>query len=344
MDTILRKTVLIVEDSGIDRQLLKVAVERKYNVITAENGFFAKQILKSGQEVSIILLDINMPVVNGFEFLEWIQGKPEYRHIPIVFTSLAATDENILKGLKLGVRDVLVKPYDFGQVIRCVDNLLMLAEYQQNTVEEVTSWEQPTILIVDDSSLSRNILKETLRSQYKFIEAVDGVEAIEILRSRKDEIHLVLLDMIMPQMDGYQVMKVATEENLVENIPVVAVTSEEGEESYVRMLELGIREVVKKPFSPLVVQGKFKNLIDLYRYGKKPEIVTPPVKKIREEKSIPFSTGVFHLKFVQEWECIFVSDSCLELLKCNRKEFLTILSHWEVDKRDESEKKYMNKL
>ena len=187
-------------------------------------------------------------------------------------------------------------------------------------------------------------MKETLRSQYKFIEAVDGVEAIEILRLRKDEIHLVLLDMIMPQMDGYQVMKVATEENLVENIPVVAVTSEEGEESYVRMLELGIREVVKKPFSPLVVQGKFKNLIDLYRYDKKPEIVTPPVKKIREEKSIPFSTGVFHLKFVQEWECIFVSDSCLELLKCNRKEFLTILSHWEVEKRDESEKKYIRNI
>ena len=279
MDKIRPKTVLIVEDSGIDRDLLKVAIQRKYNVITAENGFVAEKILESGQQISIILLDIIMPVVNGFEFLEWIQSRPEYRQIPIVFTSLAATDENILKGLKLGVRDVFVKPYDLGQVIRCIDNLLTLAEYQKNTKkEERITEEVPTILIVDDSRLSRSILKETLRGQYQFMEAVNGIEALEILRSHKEEISLILLDMIMPKMDGYEVMKIAMREQLVENIPVVAVTSEEGRESYVRMLEMGIREVVKKPFSPLVVQGKFKNLIDLYRYGQSSLEISPPIE------------------------------------------------------------------
>ena len=319
------KTVLIVEDSGIDRDLLKVAIERRYRVITAENGYVAETILESGQEISIILLDIIMPVVNGFDFLEWIQSKPQFQHIPIVFTSLAATDENILKGLKLGVRDVFVKPYDLGQVLRCIDNLLTLAEYQKNACVEEREEEIHTILIVDDSLLSRSILKETLRGQYNFMEATNGLEALELLRSHNEEISLVLLDMIMPKMDGYEVMKIAMAEKLVENIPVVAVTSEEGQESYVRMLEMGVREVVKKPFSPLVVQGKFKNLIDLYRYGRAAETVTPPAKGQEEKKNGIFSSGMFHLKFQEGWENIFVSDSCLELFGCTQQDFLSRL-------------------
>lgn len=330
MNTNQQKTVMIVEDSGIDRDLLRVAIERKYNVITAENGFVAESILESGQEVSIILLDVIMPITNGFEFLEWIQEKPEFRHIPIVFTSLAATEENILKGLELGVRDVFVKPYDLGQVLRSIDNLVALAEYQKNSAQEDTIYQElPTVLIVDDSLLSRKILKETLRNQYQFLEATNGIEALEMLRLHKEKISLVLLDMIMPKMDGYEMMKIATAENLLENIPVVAVTASEGQESYVRMLEAGICEVVKKPFSPLLVQGKFKNLIDLYHYGHtmvNETISSPPP----EEKNVGISAGIFHLKFQKQWECIFVNDFCSELVGGFREKFLSDLLEWKV--------------
>ena len=331
MEANIQKTVMIVQDSGIDRELLKMAIQKKYNVIIAENDLAAERILASETEISIILLDTIMPTTNGFEFLEWIQSQPEYRHIPIVFTGLSGTDENILKGLTLGVRDVFVKPYDLGQVLRSIDNLLTLADYQKNAPEEdLANQELHTVLIVDDSLLSRKILIETLRNQFKFMEATNGIEALEVLRTHKEEVSLVLLDMIMPKMDGYEFMKIAMAENLVENIPVVAVTSEEGQERYVRMLEAGIREVVKKPFSPLVVQGKFKNLIDLYHYGRSAESETVTLPKPSEEKSPVFSSGMFHLKFNQGWECVFVSDSCLELFKCTREEFLSALSDWKV--------------
>ena len=130
METNIQKTVMIVQGSGIDRDLLKMAIQKKYNVVIAENDLTAERILASEPEISIILLDTIMQTTNGFDFLEWIQSKQEYRHIPIVFTGLAGTDENILKGLTLGVRDVFVKPYDLGQVLRSIDNLLTLAEYQ----------------------------------------------------------------------------------------------------------------------------------------------------------------------------------------------------------------------
>ncbi|MBR5230457.1 MAG: response regulator, partial [Firmicutes bacterium] len=145
MNLTYKKTVLVVEDSGFDRDMLTLFLHEKYNVITAENGLIAEQILESGQEVSVILLDIAMPVINGFDFLTWIQSKSEYRHIPIVFTSIAATNENILKGLQMGVRDVIFKPYDWGRVERCVENLLTLAQYQRSYTEtDIAAYEKDT--------------------------------------------------------------------------------------------------------------------------------------------------------------------------------------------------------
>ena len=251
MTTLQQKTILIVEDSGLDRDILSLFLRGKYHIITAENGLVAEQILESGQEVSLILLDIIMPVANGFDFLEWVQSKPEHQHIPIVFTSLVPTDENVLKGLKLGVRDVLFKPYDWGRVGRCVENMLTLSEYQQNCKHPRRAASEPGIvLIVDDSQISRNLLKETLGSRYKVLEAVDGREALELLRVHGHEIRLVLLDIVMPKMDGREMMKTAAAEKLLEHIPVIAVTSEDDSNRYRNLLDLGVHDIVKKPFSP----------------------------------------------------------------------------------------------
>ena len=270
MENMLKKTILIVEDAGIDRDIVSLFLQEKYNIVSAENGLIAEQILMSGQHVALIMLDIIMPVVTGFDFLEWMQNKPEYRDIPVVFTSFEATDTNILKGLKLGVRDVIFKPYDWDEVVNRVDNLISLTESRRargndDSCEKGSETDCNTALIVDDFMLNRDILKETLRDTYAYLEAENGLEALEILRAHKDKICLVLLDVIMPEMDGYEMMKVASEENLLEHIPVIAVTSEDSPARHFQLLEAGVNEVVKKPFSPVVLEGRLDNLVELYR-------------------------------------------------------------------------------
>lgn len=271
MDTILKKTILIVEDAGIDRDIISLFLQEKYNIVAAENGLAAERILESGQSVALILLDIIMPIVNGFEFLGWIQNHPEYQDIPIVFTSLEATEENILKGLKMGVCDIIFKPYDWDSVIHRVDNLIELFELRrlypnQSPDTPAAADLRNTALIVDDSSLNREILKETLRGRYSFLEAENGVEALELLRSHNQELCLVLLDILMPKMDGYEMMKLASEEKLIEHIPVIAITSEGSLTRHLQLLEVGVCEVIQKPLSPAVMQGRLQNLVELYRH------------------------------------------------------------------------------
>lgn len=267
MDGTIKKTVLIVEDAGIDRDIVALFLQEKYHVVSAENGLVAERILMSGQPISLILLDIIMPVVNGFAFLEWLQTKPEFQDIPVVFTSFEATDINILKGLKLGIRDVIFKPYDWDEVINRVDNLIALTESRQTRgkASELKHTGCNSILIVDDVELNRDILKETLRGSYDFLEAGNGFEALEILRTHGDKICLVLLDLLMPEMDGYEMMKRATEEELLDFIPVIAVTMEDSMTRHLQLLEVGVDEVIRKPFSPVIMQGRLNNLVELYR-------------------------------------------------------------------------------
>lgn len=267
MEDFIKKTILIVEDAGIDRDIVTLFLQEKYNIVSAENGLVAERILESGQQVSLILLDIVMPMVDGFGFLNWIQERPVYQHIPIVFTSLEATDENILKGLKMGIRDVIVKPYDWDEVTNRVDNLIALTEARVGHESQPRNTHRPgcnTALIVDDSELNRDIIKVTLDGVYDFLEAGNGLEALELLRTRGDEICLVLLDLLMPEMDGYEMMKAANRENLVQYIPVVAVTTEESPTRHLQLLEAGVCEVVQKPFSPAIIQSRLDNLVELY--------------------------------------------------------------------------------
>lgn len=270
MNTTSKKNILVVEDAGIDRDIVSLFLQEKYNVILAENGLVAEQILESGQSVALILLDIIMPVVDGFGFLEWIQGKKEYQDIPIVLSSFEATDENILKGLTLGIRDIIFKPYDWDDVINRVDSLIALADMRNTQIRQPQSDADKklvckTALIVDDSPLSRDILIETLPDSYNFMTAANGLEALDILRTHHQEIDLVFLDLIMPEMDGFEMMKAATRENLLADIPVIAVTMDESPAHHLQLLEVGVSEIIQKPFSPAILQSKLDNLLELHQ-------------------------------------------------------------------------------
>ena len=83
-----------------------------------------------------------------------------------------------------------------------------------------------TILVVDDKEVNRFMICEIFRKDYKFLEAEDGIEAIELLKENTDSIAIVLLDIIMPKMDGFGVLDYMKNNNLLDDIPVVMITSD----------------------------------------------------------------------------------------------------------------------
>lgn len=119
------------------------------------------------------------------------------------------------------------------------------------------------VLIVDDSDTNRAILAEILREEYDIIEANSGRNAIEILKD-SNEISLVLLDVIMPQMDGYEVLERMNRMGIIEDVPVIMISAESSPGFITKAYDLGASDYVSRPFETTVVQRRVKNTITLY--------------------------------------------------------------------------------
>ncbi|MDR0831691.1 MAG: diguanylate cyclase [Bacillales bacterium] len=122
---------------------------------------------------------------------------------------------------------------------------------------------KPTILIVDDELINRVILHELFKTNYNVLEAENGAEGLEIIRNKDNHISLVLLDIVMPILDGFGVLKVMSEENLIGHIPVIMITAEKGDETAVRGYEYGVSDFINKPFNADIVQHRSKIIIEL---------------------------------------------------------------------------------
>ena len=119
------------------------------------------------------------------------------------------------------------------------------------------------ILIVDDSEINRAMLKEILGEGYEYLEAENGLRAIEILRRRTD-IALVLLDLIMPEMDGFDVLRVMQCYAWQEEIPVIVISAAEDTRSVERAYDMGVADYIRRPFNLTVTQRRVSNALTLY--------------------------------------------------------------------------------
>ena len=114
--------------------------------------------------------------------------------------------------------------------------------------------EDMTILIVDDEQRMRKLIKDFLvKENYKVLEAVDGEDAIEVFLEKKNKINLVLLDVMMPKVDGWTVLREIRKES---NIPVIMLTARGEEQDELFGFELGVDEYISKPFSPKVLVAR----------------------------------------------------------------------------------------
>ena len=120
------------------------------------------------------------------------------------------------------------------------------------------------ILVVDDSALNRALLSEMLSDNYKICEAQNGQEAVELLADHWREYSLVLLDINMPVMDGYEVLRYMKAHNWLEALPVIAISAETREDNIGLAYELGVSDYFKRPFDISAVRRRVRNTIALY--------------------------------------------------------------------------------
>ena len=191
---------------------------------------------------------------------------------------------------------------EMDAVVRHADRLMYQAKTQKNSVIVVGEEDHPVyekgsteqkqqILIVDDSEMNRAILTEILNADYRILEACDGEECLEKLHQHAGDIALVLLDLVMPKMDGFEVLDYMNRNHTIEDLPVVMISSEDSEASIRRAYEMGVSDYVSRPFDSRVVYRRVVNTLKLY--AKQRRLVTLLSEQIRErEKNTSMLVGV----------------------------------------------------
>lgn len=187
-------------------------------------------------------------------------------------------------------------------VVRQADRLMYQAKLRKNSVVMAGAEDLPDeanskreqkqqVLIVDDSEMNRAILSEILRGDYRILEAADGEECLEKLHQHTGDIALVLLDLVMPKMDGFEVLDFMNRNHTIEDLPVIMISSEDSEASVRRAYEMGVSDYVSRPFDSRVVYRRVFNTIKLY--AKQRRLTTLLSEQIRErEKNTTMLVGV----------------------------------------------------
>ncbi len=159
------------------------------------------------------------------------------------------------------------------------DRLMYLAKDQKNSVAvqnslhapvntvspiETPARKKPQILIVDDSEMNRMILSVILENDFRILEAEDGEKCLSLLNQFKGDIALVLLDLVMPIMDGFEVLNYMNRNHWIEDVPVIMISSEDSDVMVRKAYEMGASDYISRPFDSKVVYQRVFNTIKLY--------------------------------------------------------------------------------
>lgn len=278
-----KKTVfLIVEDFEVMRkvtaaQLRSLGAEK---MLLANNGAEALRALHK-QTVHIVLSDWNMPVMSGLDLLRAMRSDPRLVDIPFVMITAEADRERIKEAIIVGVSDLLVKPYRPERLAARIEKALTWKNRRLSAANSRSVWQQPAppagkelaaeipvarelerpkILVVDDSADNLLLLSHLFKDDYIVRIAHKGEKALSICCSDSPP-DMVLLDVMMPGMDGFEVARRIREHPNGENIPVIFVTAMTDESARIRGLELGAVDFVSKPINPDVLKLRVRNFM-----------------------------------------------------------------------------------
>ena len=259
---------LIVDDSEPTRKVLRGTLERMgiHYIKEAQNG--AEAVNSVGKEqFDLILMDRNMPVMNGIEAIKKIRGMR--KTTPIVMVTTEQGKEKVLEAIVAGANNYITKPFTddvfHTKINRTIERVRKGGAHSVSGVEGAAEI-KPTkdekdlrVLVVDDSPATRQVVVRYLTilevSQVK--EAENGKEAFQLICN--SEFDLVLMDWNMPEMDGIQTVKAIRTRG--SKVPIIMVTSKRGKKNVLDALVSGANNYITKPFTKEVFVQKLRETL-----------------------------------------------------------------------------------
>ena len=237
--------VLVVEDDREIADLIRMLLaEKGHEVSVAHTGTEALRLARENRP-DLIALDLMLPDINGLEVLQLLKRQPETAEIPVIIVSVLLEQE---KARQLGAISYVTKPLDEESLVEAVDKVLA---------------KKGLILAVDDDRDILALLRHSLTQHGYSVRALrHGEQALTLARQLHPS--LILLDLRMPGMSGYEVMKALKEDAETAKIPVIVMTAYGDEEQQLteRVRALGALEIIAKPFSVDDLVGEIARWVD----------------------------------------------------------------------------------
>jgi two-component system, chemotaxis family, sensor histidine kinase and response regulator PixL len=261
------KTIMIVDDSTALRRTMALTLEKEgYRVVQQKDGKEALKGFKQNPHLDLIICDVEMPVMNGFEFLGMRRRDSALAQVPtFMLTSRSgAKHRNLAK--QLGADGYFTKPYveqEFIQEINQIllDNHQLVNQDERGEIAAKTNkTKTKTILIIDDSSALRRTLALSLEQRgYRVLQGGDGNEGLQQLRDNLTT-DLVICDVEMPNVDGFEFLTLRRKESQLAQIPVIMLTSRSSDKHRTLAINLGAAGFFTKPY----VEKQFLAEIEQY--------------------------------------------------------------------------------
>ncbi len=305
-------SILIVEDEPINRILLSTCLQEEgHTTRAAENGKEALGLLQS-EHFDLVLLDLLMPEMNGLEVLQWIKARPDLRNLLVIIVSAEEDMKSIVRCIEMGANDYLPKPCEPALLKARVKSILAMKRFYE------LAQCKGKILVIDDDPLDRKVVSVSLTEEGYTVEtAENGQVGLEMLR--KEPFDTVLLDLLMPEIDGFDVLKIIKADARIRHLPVIIISGEEDLAGITKCISIGAEDYMQKPFDPVLLRARVDASVEKKRLRD---------QEIRQQRDLNELNKALEIQVHRaRIEALEQSQKELELLNRAKSKALDHLSH-----------------
>jgi two-component system cell cycle response regulator len=272
------RILVVDDDENIINFFQAVLEEQGHTVATAGNGIEAIKKVKEFHP-EVILLDVIMPQMDGYEVTEELKGDPETSNISIILVTGMDTLDDKVRGLESGADDFITKPFNFDELVARVRSLVKLKRLQDRLanlqkeckddflLKQKKSLSLNMVLIVEDDERISKIMSNVLGTGgYLTYIVNDGLAAVEFLKDNTPD--LIILDLMLPGLDGLEVLKRVRESPLTMEVPVIVVTAIDDFKTKIKGLYIGADDYLVKPVKSLELLARVKANLRKYQANK----------------------------------------------------------------------------
>jgi CheY-like chemotaxis protein len=285
----MRPKILSVDDS----KAVRMSLSRLFSPFACElceavNGQEGLEVA-ARERPDLIILDYNMPVMNGVSMLQLLRQDAELRRTPVIMLTTESSAENIATVARLGVRDYITKPFNEELLLSKAARVVSLVREQstrpgdahdlvstegptstkeraeETSIPSAASLQRASVLVVDDSRTMRLSMIRAMNDLgfNNIKEAKNGRQALELVL--KEPFDLMLLDMEMPEMNGMEVLLALKNDPRLDGLPVIVISGTDQIENAVKCIEAGAEDYLPKPFNPTVLRARATSSIEKKR-------------------------------------------------------------------------------